>query len=347
MRKLIFTLGFLTTVFAGAAQAAWSPPIGMGVSTIVGTPSCAGIGGKAICAAQSMTNNVYVREFNGTSWSSWISLPGAVATDPSCADDGVGKIVCVAKGAFGYPLAHVYDGAGWTQVAVTTDRIASKPSCAMLTPGNVLCVARGQNGGLTSSVFNGTAWSAFTNLAVNAYSAPGCASDRDGRVICILMNTNRGLIGYRYEGAAWSAELDLGVWKSTTPPVCSELGAPGRVMCLLHYTNGGVYFNEFQGGAWTIANWLQGASWSSVVPGGVYQSNLGCAAIGARRIVCAGMSIQDSGMWVTEYNAGTWSAATKAVPLIFSPPACGTVSAGVGVCMGITQLNRGTSTKGP
>lgn len=348
MRKLLFVLTALGLMAPqGAANAAWSSPIAMGISQIVGAPSCAGIGGKTICAAHGINNTMYVKEYNGTAWSSWVSLPGAIATDPSCADDGVSKIICVAKGAFGYPVANVYNGASWTQVPVTTDRVSSKLSCATLTAGNVLCVARGQAGGLSSAIFNGTSWGAFTNLAINAYTPPSCASDRNGNVICILVNASRSLIGYRYEGTGWSAELDLGVWRSTTPPACSELGAPGRVMCFLHYTNSNVYYNEFQGGAWTIANWLQGSSWSFPVPGGSYQANVGCAAIGARRIVCAGLSMQDSGMWVSEYNAGTWSAATKAVPLIYSPPACGTVSAGVGICMASTQINRGTSTKGP
>lgn len=357
MRYLLFVLTALCLMaLPRGADAAWSPSIDMGGSSVVGTPSCAGIAGKAVCAAQAISNSLYVKEYSGTSWSSWRNIPGAIYTDPSCADDGASKIICVAKGSQGYLVAVVYSGGVWgaPATALATVRVASKPSCATLTAGNVLCVARSQTGGLTSSVFNGSSWSAFTNLDGFGvtYSAPSCASDRNGKVICMMWNSFRQLIAYRYEAAGtWSAQLSLGALQSDSPPTCTELASAGRVMCFLHASNSSIYWNEFIGGAFTTTNWSAGTSWAAMpnASSGPFNSNASCAPIGPRRLVCAAVGLTDSVMWMNEFTGSGWGSATRLnpAPLVLSAPACGRLSTGVAICMAIQKNNRGTSTKGP
>src|SRR6266536_3098564 len=87
---------------AQPSMAAWGPFASLGNTTVNSDPSCSPMpGGKAVCSARGFTNSLLVNQFDGTAWSGWTKLAGAVTSAPSCATDGNGKVICAARATSG------------------------------------------------------------------------------------------------------------------------------------------------------------------------------------------------------------------------------------------------------
>src|SRR5260370_5237197 len=264
---VLLTLLFLL-VQAHPAMAAWGSFVSMGSTTVNSDVSCADTtGGQAVCAASGFTNTLLVNHFNGSTWSGWTKLAGAITSAPSCANDGNGHVICAARASNGGMVATVFNGTAWSAETKVNGTLASALSCASLGSGRVLCAARSVTGGLTSSVFNGTMWSAFDSQTATSTSAPGCGSDDAGRVVCMMLDTASTAIVNRDDGTNWDGFINTG-GRGTGDPTCTNFGVSGEEVCFVRGTDSALWGNRFAGGTWAAASWT---GWGSM--GGLVGAN--------------------------------------------------------------------------
>src|SRR5882762_10349483 len=141
---------FLVCLSTQPVLAAWSPFISLGSTTVNSDPSCAAMpGGIVVCSARSFANTLMVNKFDGSTWTGWTKLAGAVTSAPSCTSDGVSKVICAARATNGGMVYTIFDGAIWTKEVKLKGQLDSGPSCANFHSGRVLCAARSATGGLT------------------------------------------------------------------------------------------------------------------------------------------------------------------------------------------------------
>ena len=126
MRNLTFhsavlILGLLTSTHP--AMATWGPFVKMGTNVMTPDPSCTFLTtGQAVCGARSSKHSLLVSQYNGTTWSVWKDLGGALTSNPSCTDDGAGRAVCAAQGATGAMFAATFNGTVWSKVLLVGGR---------------------------------------------------------------------------------------------------------------------------------------------------------------------------------------------------------------------------------
>src|SRR3974390_1608119 len=102
MKNLANLLLLVCLAFAPAARGSWTSPTATGSATGIGNPSCAQVSaGVVACGALSGQAALSGHVFRGSSWGTWTSLAGAVASNPSCTSDGTGKVLCAATAAVG------------------------------------------------------------------------------------------------------------------------------------------------------------------------------------------------------------------------------------------------------
>jgi len=334
---------FTLLALCPSAWASWSNFTSTGSATGIGNPSCAFVSsGKAVCAVRSGKSTLMVNEFDGTSWGTWTSLSGSVASNPSCTSNDSGDVICAAMAPGGKMLASVFNGSTWAIPVQVTAQLYSAPSCARLTAGQVLCAARSSSGGLTYSIYNGTSWSAFKKITTVAVSAPGCATDNAGGVICAVVTTDGANIVNRYSAGAWEGFLNLG-GTAAGDPNCSSLNSGGKVACFGEaYNTGSIYGAEFLGGSWTPNNWT---AYSPL--GGEVSNNANCTTQAAGLLVCGVIGELDNAFYADVYNGSNWGGWVKIGGTGIGIPACGALGTGQVVCVAMGANNKLTSVVGP
>jgi len=332
----------LLLVQAYPAMATWGSFVSLGSTTVNSDVSCtASSGGQAVCAASGFTNALLVNQFNGSTWSGWTKLAGAISSAPSCASDGNGHVVCVARASNGGMVATVFNGTAWSAEVKLKASLASAPSCATLGGGRVLCAARSVTGALTSSVFNGTTWSAFDNQAETLTSGPGCGSDDAGRVVCAMNDTSSNVVVNRYNGTGWDGFLNLG-GRATGEPTCTNIEESGQVVCFARGTDSSLNGNRFNGQIWVTGNWL---GWG--FEGGLIGPKGSCAVITTNQLVCGVFGVIDSALWVNEFTGTQWTGFQRLGQTTVGSPSCTTLGGGKVLCTAVGVNSKVSSIVGP
>jgi len=129
MKNITMNLALSTfLLMTSAAWASWGTFISTGPATGIGNPSWAFVpSGHAVCAVRSGKSVIMVNEFNGTSWGTWKSLSGTVASNPSCTS---------SSGGLAYSI---YNGTSWSAFKTVSTSAVSAPGCATDNAGGVVC----------------------------------------------------------------------------------------------------------------------------------------------------------------------------------------------------------------
>jgi hypothetical protein len=235
----------------------------------------------------------------------------------------------------------VFNGTTWSTEVKVKSTLSSGPSCATLDTERVLCAARSSTGGLTSSIYNGSNWSVFDNQAANSTSPVSCASDDGGRVICAMLETTSSIIVNRYNGTAWEGFLNI-AGRNTGNPVCADLGISGQVLCFGRGEDTALWGRRFNGGAWTLSQW---GGWSSI--GGLVGPKTSCGVITSSQVVCGVSAIDDTALWVNEFNGSGWLGWTRLGQTIVGTPSCTGLGNGKVLCAVVNVNNKVSSIVGP
>jgi hypothetical protein len=154
----------------------------MSVASVT-TPS-----GATTVFARGGDNAIWYRTTtNGSSYTAWSAIPGAVATSSpaAAAADGSAVFVVVRGPGGGVLLAStLLNGAGvpttWSSWNALGGTITTAPGLASTGTGQLAVVGRGGDGAVWERVYSGSDWSGWASLGGRAYSAPAIEADLVG-----------------------------------------------------------------------------------------------------------------------------------------------------------------------
>jgi hypothetical protein len=95
--------------------------------------------GNVICAATTTSGALQVATFNGTKWSTPVTVTGALYSAPSCAGLTAGEVLCVARNSTGGLAWSRFNGTTWSAFANLKTSAVSAPSCTTDDAGGVIC----------------------------------------------------------------------------------------------------------------------------------------------------------------------------------------------------------------
>jgi hypothetical protein len=330
-----------SVLYFPSSWAVWKT-VPAGTVSAIGNPSCATVAtNQIVCAVRNTVSGLMVNQFNGTTWLTWLNLPGAIRSDASCTGDGAGKVICGATATDGKFLFTIFSAGIWSAPAKINAALFSTPSCARYLPGQVLCAARSVSGGLVYSVYNGVSWSVFVNLATSAVSQPSCTTDNSNRVVCGVFTTTGATLVNRYASGVWSGFINIG-GTAGSEPNCVSLNSLGKVVCIAEAYNSGIYGSLFNGMAWAAGNWsVYGAITGTV------DENANCTSQASGQLICGVVAVTDSAFWVNSYNGVIWAGWVKIGGVVTGIPSCTPLGAGKVACAVTTLTNKITGFVGP
>jgi len=295
-----------------SAWAAWTSAVSMGTTVVLPDPSCASPStGLAVCAARGVGQTLIVNQWNGTKWSVWKTIAGAVTSNPSCAADGAGNVICGVRNATGGLSAAIYNGTTWGALTSVGSTLTSEPSCAQLTAGNVLCVGRSTSGG----------------------------------VVCISTSTTNpwNVFAARFAGTAWSKFINIGGSSGADRYSCTALGATfGILTCFSRGSAGGLFGDDFKGGAWATTSW---SGWVGL--GGNVNPGTSCAQVATGQLACGAVA-SDAGLWVNSFKGTNWAGWSKiGTATYIGNPGCASIGGGQVLCAAVGVNGQAASIIGP
>ena len=173
-------------------------------------------------------NGIYVKQYNGTSWSGYSLLSGVSATsNPTAIFDGSGVRVFV-RGGDGALWTNRFDGTSWSGWISLLGGLQSDP-IPVIDGSGVRVFVRGGDNALYTGELIGGGWSGWVSLGGYINANPAAVSDGSGVQVFVRGGDN-GLYSGRLSGggATWSGFTPLGGFLSMAPTAALD-GATVRI----------------------------------------------------------------------------------------------------------------------
>jgi hypothetical protein len=192
---------------------------------------------------------VWMKSFNGSSWTGWQLIGGTATSDPAAISWGGGRIDVFVRGTSNSIYQRTFNGTNWSATWTSLGGAAtSAPAVASWGPNRLDVFIRGAGNAIfwkTST--NGTTWPAtWTNLGGSATSAPAAVSWGTNRIDLFMRSTDNSIHWNRYNGSSWTGWTSLGGVGTSAPTVASW--GPNRLDLFVRNTLSGVSQNTFNGG---------------------------------------------------------------------------------------------------
>jgi FtsP/CotA-like multicopper oxidase with cupredoxin domain len=228
---------------------------------------------------------LWIRQFNGISWSAWQNLGGLItAVDATSSGGVVYAFACGTDGALWY---RSWDGSTWSDWQYLGGLITDIDATS--SGGIVHVFARGTDGALWYRSWNNTAWSAWQYLG-------GAITDIDatssGGIVYAFARGTDGALWYRsWDGAAWSAWQYLGGLITDIDATSSG----GIVYAFACGTDGALWYRSWDGVSWSAWQYLGGLI-----------TDIDATSSGG--IVYAFARGTDGALWYRSWDGVSWSA---------------------------------------
>jgi hypothetical protein len=276
--------------FNGTAWGAWKSLTG----TVSSDPSCTSDGsGKVLCAATATNGDLEVTVISGGVWSNPTNVTAALFSAPSCAQYTAGQVLCVARNASGGLAWSHYNGTSWTAFANLTISATSAPSCTTDNNSGVICMVFTTGNATQVNRYAAGTWKGFLNIVGVAAGEPDCTSmNSGGNVACFVQGAQSlGIFGTRFDGGVWTVADWSGYGGGLGGSVSENAGctsqAAGELVCGV-YGVGVPYDSAFFADVYNGSSW---SGWTEV--GGVGVGSPSCAPLGAGKVVCVIMGINN------------------------------------------------------
>jgi hypothetical protein len=276
--------------FNGTEWGAWKSLTG----TVSSDPSCTSDGsGKVLCAATATNGDLEVTVVSGGVWSNPTNVTAALFSAPSCAQYTAGQVLCVARNASGGLAWSHYNGTSWTAFANLTISATSAPSCTSDNNSGVICMVFTTGNATQVNRYAAATWKGFLNIVGVAAGEPDCTSmNSGGNVACFVQGAQSlGIFGTRFDGGAWTVADWSGYGGGLGGSVSENAGctsqAAGELVCGV-YGVGVPYDSAFFADVYNGSSW---SGWTEV--GGVGVGSPSCAPLGAGKVVCVIMGINN------------------------------------------------------
>jgi hypothetical protein len=201
--------------------------------------------------ARGQNNQLYERSVVNGAWTGWLSMGGAITSDPAAVGLSSASIFVAARQSnndFYYKesIGRMWDrtSSGW---APTHGILTSSPTLVNTQDGKAWLFGRGNDNGLWYQVYNGSTWSAWTPLGGVLASDPSATSISTGGIHVFYLSTS-GTLEYRWysPSSGWSGATHVdNTTFSNAPVVTSSKNL--RLDVFVRAANGSLQYRKWYG----------------------------------------------------------------------------------------------------
>jgi hypothetical protein len=236
-------------------------------------------------------NQLWQREWSGTTWTGWTPLGGVLISDPSAVSQATNLVDVFVIGTDHGIWHRARNGSAWSaweNSAGAGGYATSSPEVSSWGPGRLDLIVRGTDAQLWHRSWNGTVWSAWDPAGGVATSDPGLVASGSGRIDVFVRGTDNALWHRSGNGAgSWGPWESLGGVLTSAPEAASC--SAGHLDAFVLGTGGVLWRRSYNGTAW--------AAWQKV--GGAWTSNPGAACRPGTTTVEMAERGADGALWHT------------------------------------------------
>jgi uncharacterized protein YkwD len=234
------------------------------------------------------------RAFVNGSWTSWYTLGGSLASEPTAASWGGGRIDVFATGTDGALWHRALSGGVWQPWDVLGGSFTSGPGAVSSSKNHIDVFARGLDGALWGRSLGGSTWGPWYTLGGKLASAPDVSSWGSGRLDLFAIGLDGGVWHRAFTSGAWQA------WDGLGGQVTAGLGATSwgtnRIDVMSRGGDGAMWADSWTGTKWS--------GWYSL--GGNLTSAPDVAAPASNRLIAAARG-SDGLIWLKSLTSSGWA----------------------------------------
>jgi peptidoglycan/xylan/chitin deacetylase (PgdA/CDA1 family) len=256
-------------------------------------------------------NAVYMRTFNGASWSAQSSVGGVIVGAPAAAIIPNGVVVAARGTDNALWLREMVKGT-WGAWRSRGGTLSASPAVTGASDSRVDAFMRGTDGGLwTRTLRSGQPLTAWRSLGGQVTTAPAALSLGSGRISVYAAGTDHRVWTRSLSGGAWSAWSPIAGISTYSAPAAAANPQGNAWSVFVRGTSNALFVDTFGAGSPT--------GWQSL--GGVLID--GPAAAGASGYgTDVAVRGTDNAVWRKQLRNGSWSALTRVwAPAAPAPPA--------------------------
>lgn len=207
------------------------------------------------------------RHWDGTTWSGWVSLGGALASDsgPGTVSWSGNRVDVVYRGTDNGVWQRAWGEGSNGGVPISLGGYTlSDPAISSKGKGQLQVFVRGADNALWTKSFSNGSWSGWETLGGQITSGPGAVSWSNGRTDVVARGTDNGVWHWYWENGSWHLETIGG--SVASDPAISTLGV-GTLDVFARGWDNALWHQSFHNGGWWGWETLQGTITSG--PGAV------------------------------------------------------------------------------
>jgi hypothetical protein len=322
-----------STANHNANCAAYLPPPPPPAAVLPASASAALVSGTPTVIGRGLDGSAYANTFDGTTWTGWVGLGGAMASGIVLAAQGSTLWAFVKSGDRGiWAQARSASGA-WGGWAPLGGQFTSDPAAAVDTAGTVRVFGRGTDNAIWTEARTGGAWNGWQSLGGQFTSDPAVAPDASGNVWVFARGTDNGMWVQATNGGSFPGWVPLGGQFTSDPAAAVDTAgtvrvfargtdnamwaqAPGHGWQSLggQFTSDPSAVPDASGKVWVFARGTDNAMWTQAASGGAFPGwqSLG-GVIGADPASAADSTVWlfalglDHSMYTRHFVAGSWT----------------------------------------
>lgn len=265
----------LTT--ATATGSTWSASTPAPSVTTLGTPALAAYHGKLHCMvrthnirfASAAGPNLKWASFDGTTWSAFTQIPGALSPSNPAMAVYDGKLYSTHRSPDGELRWNRLNGTTWSSFTKVPSGVTLNAPALTAYKGKLYCMIRnpsgfGSNDGTMSwATFDGTTWSGFTTLdGASTPSAPALAVF-DNKLCAVYRSADSTLNWTTFDGTAWAPSRKFPSGSTAAAPTLAA--HDGALYCMVRGAGSdeSLFWTTLNGSTWNPFTKLTATSYAA------------------------------------------------------------------------------------
>lgn len=258
---------------------------------------------KQMLFVNGSDNGVWYKQYDGTTWSGWISLGGFATSNPESVTLGSNTYV-FTRGGDNAEWYKFWNGVSWSSWQSLGGFVTSNPEAVVL--GTKLYIfVRGSDNTEYYKTYDGTTWSANWQ-SLGGYVTSGADAAVLSTNLYVFVEGGDNTEYYsKFDGTAWSGWTSLGGFVTSNPETV-VLGS--KLYIFVRGGDNAEWYKSYDGTAWS--------GWTSL--GGFVTSDADGSSIAGKLYIF--MKGGDSAEWYKSYDGTAWSSWTSLGGFVTSNP---------------------------
>ncbi|MGW1373539.1 hypothetical protein ACWD6P_04570 [Streptomyces sp. NPDC002446] len=254
----------LLTTTAIAIAGTWSASTPVPSVTALGTPALAAYDGKLHCMVRTHNirfdstarPNLKWAGFDGTTWSDFTEIPGALSPSNPAMAVYDGKLYSTHRSPDGELRWNRLNGTTWSAFSTVPSGVTLNAPALAAYKGKLYCMIRNpsgfssNDGTISLATFDGTTWSSFTTLdGASTPSAPALAVF-DSKLYAVYRSADSSVNWTTFDGTTWTPARKFPSGSTAAAPTLAA--HDGTLHCLVRGagSNESLFWTTLNGSTW-------------------------------------------------------------------------------------------------